>query len=345
MSADEAVELMQRHLPSLTKEDAELLNRKFRGFPLVIPYACQLMASGTLSAAQLNEVLETSAPVFLSKVPSGVDSTFVVVLGEVIKSVSVTNNKAFHLLECLAFLRTGFKVSQQFLVRYMSGDKELTSEVEAETALIYTQAVRTLQDFSLIEVLDADYLFMHRLVGQALRILLSKHVVHVTLSVSASIDRAFTDRYVRELNALDPVDYWAHHKFIHDKMHLHDIYSAFLASSDEDRMQFTEISEGARELVNLHEQIATHFCQISEQLEPVLLNLAQALQRNLQDPAVDELLAALEDIRAVSPLATVCSSASFVVNPDPTLSDDAYGAVVLDEINRILRQMRDAFYP
>jgi hypothetical protein len=342
MSADEAVEFMQRHLPNLSNDDADLLNQKIHGFPLVIHHACPLLASGTLSVAQLSQVLETNAPVFLADVTSEDNGKLVAVLGKIIVTIATTDPRAFHLLECLAFLQNGFKISQQFLTRYMSSSKELTPEIEAETALVYTQAVRRLQDFSLIEVLDADYLSMHHLTKLALRMLMSGRIAHVALSAEIGVGLAYKDRYVHELNALDPEDFWAHHKHIHDKMHLHDIFSAFLASSEEDRVRLGSSPEEAREQADLLELVATQFRQAVEQTSEMYLLLNQASQMNMQHPTIDELHAIMVGMRKIYPLATVRDFISLRFDAEAMVNDEAYRAEVLDDIDKVLNRARQS---
>ncbi len=197
MIDNEARGLVRRLLPDLHGDEVDRLIRVMHGFPLVIVFACRLIARKRLSVPEFCDDLMQNPPAVLSRVPVGSTENLVSVLADIVDLLEDENEAAFDLLECAVLAGTLSKVPHCFLKRYLAGP---TTGAAATT---YALAVESLLDFCLFEAVGDDYLAMHPLTRDILRELLSDGIIRVAGQVIVCVRASSPERYKEEIGHLE----------------------------------------------------------------------------------------------------------------------------------------------
>jgi hypothetical protein len=201
MIDNEARGLVRRLLPDLHSDEVDRLIQALHGFPLVIVFACRLIARKRLSAPDFCDALTHNPPAVLSKVPVGSTENLVSVLADIVDLLEEEDEAAFDLLECAVLAGTLSKVPHCFLKRYLAGPD--ASPTTGAAATTYALAVESLLDFCLFDSVGDDYLAMHPLTRDILRELLSDGIIRVAARVMVCVRASSPERYKEEIGHLE----------------------------------------------------------------------------------------------------------------------------------------------
>lgn len=206
MTDDEARRLVQRLLPDLDGDEADLLSQALHGFPLVTVFACRRIARKRVSVQEFCDALAQKPRAILSKVPVDATEDLVSVLTDIADQLAGHDEAAFELLECIVIVGTLSKFPECLLRRYFFSMNESRTIDDATTAVTYAMAVDSLLDFRLIEVVDNYYFAVHPLTRDVLRELLGDDFLRVAERVMARVIASGLSHYGEEIRGLQVRD-------------------------------------------------------------------------------------------------------------------------------------------
>jgi hypothetical protein len=230
MTDNEGRALIQRLLPDLAGEESDRLSQVLHGFPLVIVFACRLLARKRLSVPEFCDALTQTPRAILSKVPVGATENLVSVLADIADLLAEQDEAAFNLLECAVLVGTLGKVPHCFLKRYLSvQDASATKGITVTTAATYALAVESLLDFCLFEEVDGDYLAMHPLTRDILHELPSGGIARVAAQVTVCVRTSAPKRYKEEIAHLEFRDdaYFFEHPIFYEAIDIWRLFASF----------------------------------------------------------------------------------------------------------------------
>jgi hypothetical protein len=218
MTDEQSRTLLHKLLPELETEEIRPLMETVQGHPQVTVYSSRLIERRRVSVQEFCDALGDAPVIVLSNVPAGATETFISVLAGIVDLLRERDEDAFRLLTCIALIGTLNKFPRRLLRRIHFTEDDSSPPVSAATKFVtYATALESLVDFCLIDELDEEYIVIHPLTRDVLRLLLVAGFGWVTHRVLAAV-AASTEDYTQEVNSLvyREGDYYFEHPFFYE---------------------------------------------------------------------------------------------------------------------------------
>jgi tetratricopeptide (TPR) repeat protein len=166
MSSDESIEMVRRFLPQLSGEDAAYLAKTVNGYPIVLRYACALLANSSSIVRDFCQELLTDAQSIAGRTPTPGNDTLLIVLIRLTEAIKKRNSDAYDLLIVTCFVGDILQEGayRPVLEKYLAIIRDLTS-----ASVRCADAIQVLIDMAIIDTRPDDYIVLHSLTRRTLR--------------------------------------------------------------------------------------------------------------------------------------------------------------------------------
>jgi hypothetical protein len=207
MDDREAEQMVRDRLPRLSRRQASYLAAELEGYPLVIHYACRLLANQDVGLDEFCQSLRADAAEIARQTRTEEGSTLLAVLRRLVGLVRQRDTFAYDLLAFVSLVTATSTIDARVLRHYgewawgKGRPRERGTPYIPVSPLRYAQAVAVLRDFGVIDQIlksspwtllqQAETYTVHPLSQKMLRTLLQSERSHVTVTAVTLVAALF----------------------------------------------------------------------------------------------------------------------------------------------------------